>query len=485
MAATARRSRAAGAYQPLVSVCIPTRDRAHWLGEALHSVFRQTLQDFEVVVYDDASTDATGDVVERFDATRVRYLRHERSVGVARNRNACLSVARGRYVAWLDSDDRYLPHMLALQVAALEARPRAAFAHGAFAVIDAHGRQLPDWPLPYSRDTVEPGRRALEELVTRNYVGAPTVVVRRSAHSVAGPYCDDLPSGEDWDMWLRLSLVGDVVYTTRTVAQYRWHSGSLARSAEARDVQLRRDLRLVDGMLARNSGRIPRAAALRRRAGAALAGRALLRATDCLIRRERRRALGVMALALRARPGLACEVETWRAVVAAVAGDEYGWHVASRALLRRLASELRGSRLAARLLAATPTLQWQETLRHIARTVATLVPEDARVAAADKWDPTLLHLARRRGWHFPDRQLLPDGYPRDSFTAVDHLQELRRRGAEYLVLPCASFWWLDHYPGLARYLAASGERLWEDERCIIFHLARGGRPTGAGREGRE
>jgi len=99
------------------------------------------------------------------------------------------------------------------------------------------------------------------------------------------------------------------------------------------------------------------------------------------------------------------------------------------------------------------------------------VPRTAAVAVVDKWDPTLLHLAGRRGWHFPDRRTMPDGYPRDSGGAIGHLEELQDRGTRYLVFPSSAFWWLEHYPGLARHLAETGERVWADEGCLIYRLA--------------
>src|SRR4051794_21609038 len=100
---------------PKISVCIPTYNRARYLPTALRSVFGQTLQDFELVVYDDFSTDDTAAVVTAFSDDRLRFFRQPHNVGIARNRNSCLSEARGEYIAWLDSDDVYLPEMLAVQ----------------------------------------------------------------------------------------------------------------------------------------------------------------------------------------------------------------------------------------------------------------------------------------------------------------------------------------------------------------------------------
>lgn len=474
--------------KPLVSVCIPVRDGARWVADALSSVFRQTLDDFEVIVADDASRDETGALVAAFRDPRLRYLRHPRPLGVAGNRNACLAAAKGRYVAWLDADDRYHPDILAVQCAALARHPGAVLAHSAFDVIGESGELLPGWPPPFTRDRVERGGDAFRELVLRNYIAAPTVVVRREAHDAVGPYREVLDSGEDWDMWLRLALHGDLVYTAKPLAQYRWHTGSLTRTAAASCAQLRRDRRVVSGIFRlplraslaavapwrpRSSlgRRIPEPRRLERRARSALAARALRRATDFLTRGERRLALHAVLLAWRARPSLCREHDAWRLVSAALHEDEYAWHRASRALLRLLLADLKGSRMADSL---RPTAEsrpaWERTLRRIARTVRQVTPATASVAFVDKWDPTLLHLSRRRGWHFPDRRMLPDGYPADSAAAVAHLEELRCRGARYLVFPHASLWWLEHYPGLERHLELSGERVWEDEQCVIYRL---------------
>lgn len=461
--------------EPLVSVCVPTRDRAAWLGEALASVFAQTLQDFEVIVCDDGSVDDTLAVVAGRADRRLHFLRHERPLGVAAARNACLLAARGRYVAWLDSDDRYLPRMLEVQSAALERHARAAFVHGGFHVIDASGRRLPDWPQPFAGDVVEPGPEAFRELALRCYVSAPTVLVRRVVHEAVGPYRTTLPTAEDWEMWMRLSLHGDVAFTAEPVAEYRWHGTSLTRSADASGARLSHELEALAGVFARQRRRVPAVRAHERRARAALAARAVRHAGDCLTRECRRAALASLGLAVRARPRLAGSPSTWVAMAAAASGAEYRWHVASRAVLAGLVAPLEGSRAGeAWRRAAVASPAWERALRRMARTVRRVVPRKAAVAVVDKWDPTLLHLSRRRGWHFPDRRELPDGYPATSAAAVRHLETLRRRGAEFLVLPRSAFWWLEHYPGLTDHLRRHGSLAWADPDCAIYRLGGGG-----------
>src|SRR5262245_59433756 len=108
---------------PLVSVVIPTRNRAHLLGRALRSALAQTLTDFEVVVVDDASSDDPGRAVEELGDPRIRLLRLSERGGAGRARNAGIQAARGEFVAFLDSDDEYLPAMLERQIARLRQSP--------------------------------------------------------------------------------------------------------------------------------------------------------------------------------------------------------------------------------------------------------------------------------------------------------------------------------------------------------------------------
>jgi glycosyltransferase involved in cell wall biosynthesis len=133
-----------GPDPPAITVCVPTYNRARYLPQALESIAAQTHAGWEAVVYDDASTDDTAEVIGSFrDDARFRFFRQPRNVGIAANRNACLREARGDYIAWLDSDDVYEPEMLATQAAVLDRRPGVGLVHGAF-----RSRRTPSSPGP-------------------------------------------------------------------------------------------------------------------------------------------------------------------------------------------------------------------------------------------------------------------------------------------------------------------------------------------------
>jgi len=107
---------------PTVTVVTPTYNHAETLPRAIESVLHQTFEDFEYIVVDDASTDNTKLVIESYDDDRIHYVRHEENKGGSAARNTGITKARGRYVAFLDADDEWLPGKLAAQVECLEER---------------------------------------------------------------------------------------------------------------------------------------------------------------------------------------------------------------------------------------------------------------------------------------------------------------------------------------------------------------------------
>src|SRR4051794_36269759 len=119
-----------GEANPLVSVVIPAFNRAFILPEALDSVLAQTFKDFELIVVDDGSTDDTEEVLRPYVERRgVRFL-PQANQGPAAARNRGIEAARGKYVAFLDSDDLWLPIKLSVQIPRMEAHPEAVMSYG-------------------------------------------------------------------------------------------------------------------------------------------------------------------------------------------------------------------------------------------------------------------------------------------------------------------------------------------------------------------
>jgi glycosyltransferase involved in cell wall biosynthesis len=453
---------------PVVSVCIPAFNAAPFIEEAVESALRQSEHDLEVIVFDDASTDGTLAALATFDDSRLRVLRQLHTVGISRNRNSCVDAARGRYLAWLDADDVLCDGALARSVSTFERLPHVALVHGAHHVIGDDGRSLPPWPQLFAEDTVESGSVAFDELVLGNYVTASTVVVRRSCYAELGGYEPLLTlSGEDWEMWMRIARRYDLAYIATPQASHRRHDRSATAADAGTRTAVERDRSVIDVALGSGAD----TDVLRGRASAALAAKMLLAGGRSYASGDRLSAVRATLAAFRLAPQLARCLDACALPLAQARGDDYGSFRHGRALLARIHETLAGSRFARtieKLAIADPG--WEEETARVAALLRRVLPRDARVAAVDKHDPTLLHLAKRRGWHVPDLRLSPAGYPRDGRAALEHVEALRQRGASHLVLPQHAFWWLEHYAELRRHLDAC-RSVWADERCRVYELA--------------
>jgi glycosyltransferase involved in cell wall biosynthesis len=458
-------------HHPKISVCIPTFNCGRYVRQAIDSVLRQSRQDFEIIVYDDASTDNTPHVVVAVPDQRVRYFRNPRNLGVAATRNHCLAVAAGKYIAWLDADDLYYSQALEIQNAVLDCYSRVGLVHGAYHVIDQDGRRLPDWPPPFSSHVIENGREAFRELILANYIATPAVMARRECYDLAGPFSESVGKiGEDWDMWLRMALHTDLAFTSTAVMQCRQHNHS-ATATTRQGERLRCDIRVVKRVLPLARDMITDFATLHRQAHAALAAKALLHGNDAFTKKDRVEALRAVTYGYRLAKTLINSAETLRLLLAIARNNEYAQFRSSRKLLQQLHQHLAATRFGRRLQKQVEdNTAWQETQQRIAAIMRQHVPKKARVLIADKWDPTLFHLSRRQGWNFPDRSLMPEGYPANDEKAISHLEQLRKRGANYLVFPNAAFWWLDHYRAFRQHLEVNHACIWQDERCVIYQI---------------
>jgi glycosyltransferase involved in cell wall biosynthesis len=186
---------------PVFSVVLPVYNRAGLLRDAIRSVLDQTEQDFEIVVVDDGSTDDPGRTVAEFADPRIALVRQEnRGGGTARNTG--IDRARGRFVAFLDSDDRYLPHHLAAMRALLENHPGAA---GYARIVVDRGDEVRILKPPRA---IAPGEdMATYLLCDRGFVPTSTVAVER-ALAAAIRFPENLPAAEDTDFAIRAALAG-------------------------------------------------------------------------------------------------------------------------------------------------------------------------------------------------------------------------------------------------------------------------------------
>lgn len=210
---------------PRVSVIVPTYNRERTLAAALTSVLAQTYQDFEVVVADDGSTDGTAAFLESLD-DRIRHVALEHSGLPARARNAGLARSSGEYVAFLDSDDEWLPHKLTQQIDALDREPSVSLVCSNAVVVNGTDPQSGGEAAEMQIDQ----RPTYLDLLESNFVVTSTAVVRRAGLDVVGGFSEEpiLRGVEDYDLWLRLSRHAGVRFLSDALAVYRRHESSLS-----------------------------------------------------------------------------------------------------------------------------------------------------------------------------------------------------------------------------------------------------------------
>ncbi len=209
---------------PRVSVIIATYNNAHYILEAIASVFNQTYTSYEVIVIDDGSTDNTRAVLEPY-LDQIRYV-YQENQGVSHARNLGLEMAGGEFITFLDADDFFLPDKLAKQVACFDACPSLGIVHSGWRLVDETGEKISDIELWHGSLELD-----LETWVVWKPVTI-SMMFRRSWIQSAGGFDTRWHHGEDIDLILRLSVNGcEAVWLPKVTYCYRQHRHNATRKS--------------------------------------------------------------------------------------------------------------------------------------------------------------------------------------------------------------------------------------------------------------
>ena len=201
---------------PLISVVINAYNAAPYFAECLDSVLGQTLEDFEVIVVDDASTDATGEIAEQYARRdpRVRVFHNERNLGIPTTINRALSHARGEFIAKMDADDVTVPERFAAQVAHLRAHPEVVMVGSWWVRIGPDGREL-------GAQRPRPSNRRLAQQMRKRCVLVHTSVMVRGDLMRRLGYREFFRYAQDYDLFLRLCDHGEIAMLPQVLAKQR------------------------------------------------------------------------------------------------------------------------------------------------------------------------------------------------------------------------------------------------------------------------
>jgi glycosyltransferase involved in cell wall biosynthesis len=224
--------------KPLVSVVIPSYNRAALLPEAIETVLQQTYQHFEIIVVDDESTDNTADIAKQYP---IRYI-FQKNQGVSAARNTGILASKGEYIALLDSDDRFFPGALASGLSVLSSHPECMMATGDFSFMSEDGK----WMRPSRKPFIKGDYYT--NLLRSNFIEmTATCLFRRDVFDRIGLFNPTLGGGEDYDLYLRIVREFPIICHPTVIAEYRSHEVSLSKRG---DLMLRDTMRVVEAQTA-------------------------------------------------------------------------------------------------------------------------------------------------------------------------------------------------------------------------------------------
>jgi glycosyltransferase involved in cell wall biosynthesis len=203
-------------------VIIPTHNRAEFLRSAITSVLNQTFQDFEVIIIDDVSNDNTKEVIANFNDTRIKVIHNQVSKGAAGSRNIGIINTNCEYIAFLDDDDEWLPEKLKIQTCLLDDSPLevGGVCTGCFTIEKVSGKIS-------SVDKPE-----INDLYKGNFITTSSVLLRRACFEKCGLFDESMPTGSDYDMWIRISKIFSFETIKNTLVKYHIHENRLTLNHE-------------------------------------------------------------------------------------------------------------------------------------------------------------------------------------------------------------------------------------------------------------
>ncbi|MCF6155437.1 MAG: glycosyltransferase [Candidatus Brocadia sp.] len=209
----------------LVSVIVPTYNCARFLPGSLGSVLSQTYDFYEIIVVDDGSTDNSKEVLNPF-MQKIRYIKLEQNRGLPTARNVGIQSARGKYIAFLDADDLWLPEKLQADMEHFDKHQDIGMVYSKQINMDEKG---------YALDGCSKRRLPSDNIFIRlfseqNFIIASSVVVRKDVFATTGLFDEQLFNCQDWDMWLRIAFYFKVSGINKPLVKYRHNPLSLSKN---------------------------------------------------------------------------------------------------------------------------------------------------------------------------------------------------------------------------------------------------------------
>ena len=228
---------------PIVSIIIPTYNRADLISRSVKSVLNQTFKNFEIIIVDDGSTDDTENVVKSFDDLRIKYIKCEKNKGACVARNIGIKIAKGKCIAFQDSDDEWLPEKLKKQMNIFKTLPQENIVYTGFWRIKDNKKTY----IPLGRVRQKEGN-IYKELLKGNFISTQTILAKKECFKKAGMFDENLPRFQDWDLVLRLAKYYNFKFIDEPLALCYFTSKSISTDSNA----LLKAFKIIEGKYFKN-----------------------------------------------------------------------------------------------------------------------------------------------------------------------------------------------------------------------------------------
>jgi glycosyltransferase involved in cell wall biosynthesis len=211
---------------PKVSVIVPVYNHEKYIAECVESVLNQTYRDFEVVVVDDGSTDRTSEILKRFK-DKIRYIWQVNKGGAAAL-NTAIKNSKGEYIAWVSSDDIFMPAKLEEQIRYFDSNPDVDLTYTDFYIIDGKGEIKQEICSPYYEDK----RTFIYNLLIGNFINGSSVMFKRNCIDKVGYFDEEMKYHADGNMWFRMLKHFKFGHIPKLLLKYRWHESNLSHHSK-------------------------------------------------------------------------------------------------------------------------------------------------------------------------------------------------------------------------------------------------------------
>lgn len=215
-----------------VSIVLPTYNRGYIIKESISSVLNQTYSDFELIIVDDGSTDDTEDIINSIDDKRIKYIKLEQNSGVSNARNIGIEHSSYNYIAFQDSDDKWLPTKLEKQVKLLkQSSSNVGFVYHAIKYDFDNGYYLiiPDEKIKVEKKV----KNIYAQMLYDNLIGAPTLLIKKECFDKVGKFDVSWRSLEDYDFALRLTKEYEAEYIDEVLLDCTYSENGISANSYA------------------------------------------------------------------------------------------------------------------------------------------------------------------------------------------------------------------------------------------------------------